>query len=59
MIFWDGVYRSTISFKASKGQSRLVKYSIGSATAGTHTLEVRLVGNGRVDVDAFVRLYSF
>jgi subtilisin len=53
-IYWDGVYRTTISFKATKGQSRLVMYSIGSATLGTHTLEVRLVGNGRVDVDAFV-----
>jgi subtilisin family serine protease len=53
-IYWDGVYRTTISFKAPKGSSRLVMYSIGSATLGTHTLEVRLVGNGRVDVDAFV-----
>jgi hypothetical protein len=53
-IYWDGVYRTTISFKAPKGQSRLVMYSIGSATAGTHTLEIRLVGNGRVDADAFV-----
>ncbi len=53
-IYWDGKYRTTISFKAPKGQSRLVMYSIGSATLGSHTLEVRLVGNGRVDVDAFV-----
>jgi subtilisin len=53
-IYWDGVYRTTISFKAAKGSSRLVMYSIGSATLGSHTLEVRLVGNGRVDVDAFV-----
>ena len=53
-IYWDGVYRTTISFKATKGQSRLVMYSIGSGTHGTHTLEVRLSGGGRVDVDAFV-----
>jgi subtilisin family serine protease len=53
-IYWDGVYRTTISFYAPKGQSRLVMYSIGSATHGTHSLEVRLVGDGRVDVDAFV-----
>jgi subtilisin family serine protease len=53
-IYWDGKFRTTISFKAPKGQSRLVMYSIGSATLGTHTLEVRLLGNGRVDVDAFV-----
>jgi subtilisin family serine protease len=53
-IYWDGAYRTTISFKAPNGKSRLVMYSIGSATSGTHTLEVRLVGNGRVDVDAFV-----
>ena len=53
-IYWDGKYRTTISFKAPKGSSRLVMYSIGSATLGSHTLEIRLVGNGRVDVDAFV-----
>ncbi len=53
-IYWDGKFRTTISFRAPKGQSRLVMYSIGSATLGSHTLEVRLVGNGRVDVDAFV-----
>jgi subtilisin len=53
-VYWDGAYRTTISFRAARGQSRLVMYSIGSATSGTHTLEVRLVGNGRVDVDAFV-----
>jgi subtilisin len=53
-IYWDGVYRTTISFKASTGRSRLIMYSIGSATSGTHTLEVRPAGNGRIDVDAFV-----
>jgi hypothetical protein len=53
-IYWDGKYRRTISLRASRGQSRLVMYSIGSATLGTHTFEVRLVGNGRIDVDAFV-----
>jgi hypothetical protein len=53
-IYWDGVYRSTISFAAAKAKDRVVMYSIGSATAGFHTLEIRLVGDGRVDVDAFV-----
>ncbi len=53
-IYWDGKLRTTISFKAPKGQSRLVMYSIGSGTHGPHTFEIRLVGNGRVDVDAFV-----
>jgi subtilisin len=53
-VYFDGVYRSTISFSATTAANRVVKYSIGSATAGVHTIELRLIGNGRVDLDAFV-----
>lgn len=53
-VYFDGVYRGTVSFKARKNSSRLVTYSIGSNTLGRHTLEIRLSGNGRVDADAFV-----
>jgi subtilisin len=53
-VYFDGVLRGTVSFKARKNSSRLVLYSIGSNTLGRHTLEIRLVGNGRVDADAFV-----
>ena len=53
-IYVDGVYRGIISLRATRGGSRLVKYSIATSTLGTHTLEVRLAGNGRVDVDGFI-----
>lgn len=53
-VYFDGVYKGTLSLKARKNSSRLVTYSIGSNTLGRHTLELRLVGNGRVDADAFV-----
>jgi subtilisin family serine protease len=55
-VSFDGVYRSTISLRSSTAGQRLVKYAIGSATAGVHTIGIELVGNGRVDLDAFVTL---
>jgi len=42
---------------ASTLHPRVVVLQRGIATAGTHTLEVRVVGDGRVDVDAFVVLH--
>ena len=55
-IYVDGVYRSTVSFRASAGKSRVVKFAAMFPTLGTHSIDIRLVGNGRVDVDAFVIL---
>jgi hypothetical protein len=55
-VYVDGVYRGTISFRASSGLSRMVRYSTLFPTLGTHTIELRLTGNGRVDLDAFVIL---
>jgi subtilisin family serine protease len=55
-VYFDGVYRTTVSFRAATAGSRLIMYTIGSATYGVHTLEFQLVGNGRVDLDAFVTL---
>ncbi|HEY7968670.1 MAG TPA: S8 family serine peptidase, partial [Candidatus Limnocylindrales bacterium] len=55
-VYVDGVYRGTISFRAATGLSRMVRFSTAFATPGTHTIEVRLTGNGRVDLDAFVIL---
>ena len=55
-IYVDGAYRGTISFKSAVGHSRVVMYSTTFASLGTHTIELRLVGNGRVDLDAFVIL---
>jgi subtilisin len=53
-IYVDGVYRTTVNFRASAGKSRQMMYSTTFSSLGTHSVEVRLSGNGRVDVDAFV-----
>ena len=53
-IYVDGVSRGTVSFKASSGRSRLIMFSTGFTTLGSHTIEVRVAGNGRVDIDGFV-----
>ena len=55
-IWIDGVSRGTLSFRAATGRSRVVMYSLAFPSLGTHTIEVRLSGTGRVDVDAFVIL---
>ncbi|HET9457644.1 MAG TPA: hypothetical protein VFO78_09895, partial [Candidatus Limnocylindrales bacterium] len=55
-IYFDGVHRTTINFASATTRGQVVMYAIGSATYGVHTIELQLVGNGRVDVDAFVTL---
>ena len=55
-VYVDGVYKGTISFRASSGMSRLVRFATLFPTLGTHTIELRPTGNGRVDLDAFVIL---
>jgi subtilisin len=53
-VYIDGVYRGTISFRSSVAKSRKVMYTTSFSGVGTHTIQLRLVGNGRVDLDAFV-----
>jgi subtilisin family serine protease len=55
-VYVDGVYRGTISFRSSTGHSRTLVYSTVFPTLGTHTIQLRVSGNGRVDIDAFVIL---
>jgi subtilisin len=55
-VYVDGVYKGTISFRASSGMSRMVRFATLFPTLGTHTIELRPTGNGRVDLDAFVIL---
>jgi hypothetical protein len=55
-LYIDGLYRGTISFRSSRGNSRVVVVSTTFPTLATHTVQLRLVGNGRVDLDAFVVL---
>jgi subtilisin len=55
-IYIDGVYRSTISLHASVNRNRGVAWSLTFSTVKARLIEVRVVGNGRVDIDAFVIL---
>jgi subtilisin len=53
-IYVDGVSRGTVSFRASGGKSRLIMFSTTFGSVGTHTVDVRVSGTGRVDIDGFV-----
>jgi subtilisin len=53
-IYVDGVSRGSLSFRASTGRSRVVMFATTFPSVASHTIEVRLNGTGRVDVDAFV-----
>lgn len=53
-VYIDGTYKGLVSFRSTTGRSRLVMYTIAYGAVGAHTIELRLVGNGRVDLDAFV-----
>jgi hypothetical protein len=55
-VYIDGVYRATVSFRSVASHGRVVMYSTTFTALGTHTVELRLSGNGRVDLDAFVIL---
>jgi subtilisin len=55
-IYVDGVYRASVSFRASSGKSRMVMYAASFVSLGTHTITLRVSGTGRVDLDAFVIL---
>jgi hypothetical protein len=53
-IYIDGGYVGAHWFRNSTSRNRQVIWSGVLSRAGTHTIEVRAVGNGRIDVDAFV-----
>jgi subtilisin family serine protease len=55
-IWIDGVYKATVSFRSATNHGRVVMYSTTFAAPGGHTIELRLAGNGRVDLDTFVIL---
>jgi hypothetical protein len=55
-IWIDGVYKATVSFRSATNHGRVVMYSTTFAAPGAHTIELRLAGNGRVDLDTFVIL---
>ena len=53
-IYVDGVSRGSVSFRAATRRSRVVMFATSFSTLAAHTIEVRVNGTGRVDVDAFV-----
>jgi hypothetical protein len=55
-IYVDGVLVGTVSSRARTVVYRAVLYSTVLAAGGRHQIVIRPVGNGRVDVDAFVIL---
>ena len=55
-VYVDGLYRTTISFRSSVNHERVVLFSATFPTLGTHTIELRATGSGRIDLDAFVIL---
>jgi len=55
-VYVDGVYRGLVSFRSSTNRSRVVMFTTTFATVGPHTIELRLTGTGRVDLDTFVIL---
>jgi hypothetical protein len=58
-IWIDGTYRSTVYLYSSATTTRRAMYRFAWPTAGTHTIEIRVLGTAghpRVDVDAFIVL---
>jgi hypothetical protein len=55
-IYVDGVLASRIDLRASSRTFRRLIFSRHFAIRGAHSIEVRPVGDGRVDVDAFAVL---
>lgn len=57
-IWVDGVKKATLDLRSSSTRYRQVVWRMSWATAGTHTVQVRVLGTSgrpRVDVDAFLR----
>ncbi|HEY6570635.1 MAG TPA: hypothetical protein VIZ22_10110, partial [Candidatus Limnocylindrales bacterium] len=52
----DGVKVATIDLSASTERYRRIVFRHALAGGGPHTIEIRPVGDGRVDIDAFIVL---
>ena len=55
-VLIDGVRVATIDLHAASQAYRRIVFATSLATDGPHTIEIRPLGDGRVDVDAFVVL---
>jgi hypothetical protein len=52
-VYVDGVLAATVNLHASSTAYRQIAYRKTGLALGTHTLQIRVVGDGRVDVDGF------
>ena len=60
-VWVDGVRRATVSTSAATTSLRRLAFATSWPKQGTHTIRIVVVGtpgHPRVDVDAFVRLYT-
>jgi hypothetical protein len=56
-VWIDGVYATTVNLHASSTTYRRLVFARHFSTLGSHTIELRPAGNGRVYLDAFLKLY--
>ena len=50
----DGVLVATVSLRGTTGRFRHLAFRMHLDAGGTHRLQIRPIGSGRIDVDAFV-----
>ena len=55
-VYVDGVLRTTVDLGAASTKYRKVVFRATWSSVGAHTITIRPVGDGRVDVDGFERL---
>ncbi len=55
-IYVDGVLSTRINLRATKTTYRQLVYTKHFTTLGAHTIEIRPIGTGRVDIDGFAVL---
>jgi hypothetical protein len=53
-VWVDGVRRAIVDTDAASVQHRAVLFRMAWSTMGSHRIEIRAQGGGRIDVDAFV-----
>ena len=55
-VYVDGVLRTTVDLQAASTKYRRVVFRATWSASGAHTISIRPVGDGRVDLDGFERL---
>ena len=53
-VWIDGILVATVNLRSSSSQYRQLVFHRHFSTLGTHRFEIRPIGTGRVDLDAFL-----